>query len=128
MKYHFCVICYSPVRHPQQTTCGAAECREAWKHLNRDARLKHTNLASMSPSERAYCLLEGPSIEELEAKTLAQNQLNADITNYDQAQQKKADSGFIPKTLRDMLLTNAPIKQEDTNEENELSTTPLKTP
>ena len=110
----FCVICFQPVPY-RQNTCGARECLESWKFLGRDARLKHKNLASMSPSERAFCLSQGPTPDELEAALTAREQLDNDVEEYQHQQQKKQDSGFMPKSLRDMLLTNAPIKQEETD-------------
>ena len=66
----FCVICFQPVPY-RQNTCGSRECLESWKFLGRDARLKHKNLASMSPSERAFCLSQGPTPDELEAARTA---------------------------------------------------------
>lgn len=99
MKYHFCVICYCEVIHPQQTTCGSSECRDAWKHLGRDARTRHRNLATLSPSERAYCLAQGPSVEELEDRAQRREQLDADLIEHQAQQQKKEAPAFI----RDML-------------------------
>lgn len=119
-----CAICYMELKRPQNT-CGSRECREAWKFLGRDARLKHLNLASMTPSERAYCLASGPSQDELEAQASQREQLDNDVEEYQQLQQKKADSSFMPKSLREMLITNAPIKKETTDETNEL---PAQTP
>ena len=69
----------------------------------------------MSPSERAFCLSQGPSPEELEAQATAREQLDNDVEEYQQQQQKKQDSGFMPKSLRDMLLANAPIKKDETD-------------
>ena len=114
----FCVICFQPVPY-RQNTCGAHECRESWKFLGRDARLKHKNLASMSPAERAFCLSQGPTPEELEAQAARREQLDNDVEEYQLQQQKKQDSGFMPKSLRDMLLANAPIKKDETNGDTE---------
>ena len=113
-----CAICYMELKRPQNT-CGSRECRDVWKNLGRDARLKHLNLASMSPSERAYCLTQGPSPEELEAQAASREQLNNDVEEYQQQQQKKQDSGFMPKSLRDMLIANAPIKKDETDGDTE---------
>lgn len=121
---HSCPICYASVRHPQQVTCGGRDCRDAWKHLNSAARLKRENLASMSPSERAYCLSQGPSPDEIEAQSAQHEQLDSELAEYQHQQEKKRDSGFLPKSLREMLINNAPIstpKKEDPDEKNELS-------
>lgn len=114
----FCVICFQPVPY-RQNTCGARECLESWKFLGRDARLKHKNLASMSPSERAFCLSQGPSPDELEAQEASRKQLDNEVEEYQAAQQKKVDSGFMPKSLRDMLIANAPVVNSVVNSKKE---------
>lgn len=116
MKYHFCVICYAPVRHPQQTTCGAAECRDSWKHLGRDARARHMNLATMSPSERAYCLSQGPAPEEAQQRLASQQVLDDELAEYEQQQAKKATPAFI-RTMLDPA--NAPISTPQPSEKEE---------
>ena len=119
MKYHYCVICYCEVRHPQQTTCGASECRDAWQHLSREARARHRNLATYSPSERALILSQGPTPEEIAERAVRQQFVDEVREEHLKDQQKKQNYGFMPQSIRDMLLTNAPIKQEETNGDTE---------
>ena len=114
MSRHVCKICFTSLPR-DQVTCGGLDCRDAWKFLNTEARRKKINLASMTPAERAFCLSQGPSPEELEAQATAREQLDNDVEEYQQQQQKKQDSGFMPKSLRDMLLANAPIKKDETD-------------
>jgi len=119
-----CAICFQPLNRPQNT-CGAPECLDAWKHLNRDARRRHKNLASCPPSERALILAQGPTPDELEAQAANQAMLDEQLAEYQQQQQKK---NAVPQFLRSALAPeNAPIKPEggDLNEANEL---PRKTP
>ena len=105
---HNCPICYRPVRHPQQVTCGGRDCRDAWRHMNSDARFKRQNLASLTQSERAYALTQGPSSEELEAQAEQQALLDSEVAQYQEQQKKKE----VPQFLRSMLdPANAPIKE-----------------
>lgn len=98
-KYHFCPVCFAPVRHPQQTTCGGAECRDAWKNMSSATRLKRANLATYSPSERALILAQGPSPEELEEREQRQALLDEQLTEHQSTQNHDARPAFI----RDML-------------------------
>ena len=126
--YHNCPICYQSVRHPQQVTCGGADCRDGWKHLNSAARLKKQNLASLSPSERAYCLAVGPTPDELEAQEQMQAQLNAEVLEYHAAEQKKQTPAFIRDMFNPDNLKSLVKDKEDTDEKNELPNASKTTP
>ena len=105
-----CAICFQPLNRPQNT-CGAPECLDAWKHLNRDARRRHKNLASCPPSERALILAQGPTESELDQQAAIREELEAAVEERkNTANNTMNDSrGFMPKSLRDALLDNAPI-------------------
>ena len=115
MSFYSCAVCFDPLPNSQRHTCGTKRCLDQWKEWAKFApekRRAQKNLSTMSPTERAHVLAQGPSIEELEATAIQREALNNDVEEYQQQQQKKHDSGFLPKTLRDMLLTNAPLAKE----------------
>ena len=118
MSYYTCAVCFDPLPNSQRHTCGTKRCLDQWKEWAKFApekRRRQKNLSTLSPLERAEMLAQGPSLEELEATTAQREQLDNEVGEYQAAQQKKADSGFMPKSLRDILIANAPIKHEETD-------------
>lgn len=75
MSKHVCVICYQKLPRAQKT-CGSLECTDAWRNIRgRDARLKRSNLATLSPSERALITAQTepePTQEIIDLLTTAQ--------------------------------------------------------
>jgi len=112
MKYtnNACAVCFAPLSRPQNT-CGAAECLDTWRHYSRDTRIKRKNLASYSPSQRALILAQGPTESELDQQAAIREELEAAVEERkNTANNTMNDSrGFMPKSLRDALLDNAPI-------------------
>lgn len=103
MPFYNCAVCFYPLINSQRHTCGAKQCLDQWKEWGKFAperQKKQKNLASMSPSERAHALSQGPDIEELEASASQRAILDAELEDYKQQQQKKHES---PKFLRDMM-------------------------
>lgn len=112
MSRHVCKICYAPLPR-DQVTCGGLDCRDAWKFLNSAARRKHTNLATMSPSERAYVLAAGPSNEELEAQAAQREALQDNVEEYQVQQQKRETPKFLQEMMNPDNLKHL-IKEEET--------------
>jgi len=99
-----------------QNTCGSHECLDAWKHLGRDARLKHKNLATYTKSERALILSQGPTYDELEAQAAQQAALDNEVLEHQTAQQKKETPKFIREMFNPNNLINTggdPIAQNE---------------
>ena len=118
MSYYSCAVCFDPLPNSQRHTCGTKRCLTQWKEWGifaPEKRRKQKNLSTLSPLERAEVLAQGPSLEELEATSARREQLDNDVEEYQHQQQKKQDSGFMPKSLRDMLIANAPIKKDETD-------------
>ena len=113
MKHHYCVICWSPVGPPQQTTCGGASCRDSWKNMDTDARTRRKLMAFSSPSDRQVLLLE-----EAEATNIARSQRIEEareaLSDYQQTQSHDS----TPQFLRDILSPeNAPINPKQKQNE-----------
>lgn len=106
--YHFCPVCFNPVRHPQQVTCGGPDCRETWKHMPSALRLTRSNLASLSPSERELALQQ-PDTAELERREVAREQLATDIATQKEATARKSNQDFF----NDLMANYTPPKGGD---------------
>lgn len=113
----FCVNCFTELIRPQ-LTCGKSSCMTAWKNMTDDQKDRARALSAMPRSERALAAIEETAIRAEERQQridFGRTQLDNDVEEYQHQQQKKQDSGFMPKSLRDMLIANAPIKPEETD-------------
>lgn len=131
MPYYSCAVCFDPLPNSQRHTCGTKRCLDTWKEWGKfspDKRRSQKNLSTLSPSERAFALSQGPSLEELQAGEEQRAILDAEVAELQSQQLKKADAGYLPKSLREALIANAPIRKEDPDETNELSAQAPETP
>ena len=103
MGKHVCVICYMSLPRAQ-ITCGSPECVDTWHNMKQQSRQKRKNLATATPSERAFILSQTPEPQP-DLEFINDLQLQAEQIN-----QKKESPQFIREMLNPENLT---IKEKE---------------